>query len=114
MPETTATPATARHWHGAALEYLEAGCMEDAVNALRRAVELDPADSRAWNDFGVVLEALGNRRDAVYCYRQAVRADPQAEEPKRNLMLLALEASLLRSAEMPRAVRNRAVLAVAR
>lgn len=114
MPETTATPATARQWHSAALEHLEAGCMEDAVNALRRAVELDPGDARAWNDFGVVLEALGNRRDAVYCYRQALRADPQAEEPKRNLMLLALEASLMRSAEMLRPVRNRAVLAVAR
>lgn len=114
MPEPIETPSTAAQWHSTALEHLEAGRMEEAVNAFRRAVETDPRDARAWNDFGVVLEALGNRRDAVYCYRAALRADPHSEEPKRNLMLLAMEASLIRSAEMPRPARNRAVLAVAR
>jgi Flp pilus assembly protein TadD len=114
MSESTVTPATARQWHTAALQYLEAGRMQDAVIALRRAVEVDPCDARAWNDLGVVFEALGNSRDAVSCYRQALHADPQAGEPKRNLMSLALQASLIRSVEMPPPVRNRASLAVAR
>lgn len=114
MPQPIETPCTAAQWHGAALQHLEAGRMEEAVKALRRAVEMDPSDARAWNDFGVLLEALGNRRDAMECYRRALSADPHAEEPKRNLMLLALEASLIRSLEMPRPVRNRAALAVAR
>ncbi|MCS7044381.1 MAG: tetratricopeptide repeat protein [Bryobacteraceae bacterium] len=114
MPDTTHPPRTAAQWHSAALRYLEQGLLNDAVKALRLAVELDPRNARAWNDFGVVLEALGNRRDAVHCYRQALRAAPELEEPKRNLMMLALEASLMRSVEMPRPVRSRAALAVAR
>ncbi|GIU75543.1 MAG: hypothetical protein KatS3mg004_2630 [Bryobacteraceae bacterium] len=108
------TPRPAAQWHSAALEELESGHFEEALRSLRRAVEIDPRAWRAWNDLGVVLEALGNRRDAIYCYGQALRAAPDAEEPRRNLMLLALGLSLARSLEMAPPRRNRALLATAR
>ncbi|MGC8760804.1 MAG: tetratricopeptide repeat protein [Bryobacteraceae bacterium] len=108
------TPRSTAQWHSAALEQLESGHMEDALRSLRRAVELDPRAWRAWNDLGVVLEALGNRRDALHCYRQALRAAPDADEPRRNLMLLALGLSLARSLEMAPPRRSRALLATAR
>lgn len=114
MPDNTPSGRTSPQWHAEALTYLEAGRIEDAVRALRTATALDPANADAWNDLGVVLEALGNRRDAISCYRQALRAAPEAAEPMRNLVLLALEASLVRSMNMPAPVRSRAVTAVAR
>ena len=114
MAALNKTPCSAAQWHSAALEELETGHIENALRSLRRAVEIDPGAWRAWNDLGVVLEALGNRRDAIHCYGQALRAAPDAEEPRRNLMLLALGLSLARSLEMAPPRRNRALLATAR
>jgi len=114
MAPLNETPRSAVQWHSAAMEELESGHIEDALRSLRRAVEIDPRAWRAWNDLGVVLEALGNRRDAVHCYGRALRAAPDAEEPRRNLMLLALGLSLERSLEMAPPRGNRALLATAR
>ncbi len=100
------------HWHLAGLELLESGRVQDAVACLRRALDLDPANAAVWNDLGVVLEAVGNRTDAVYCYRRALRARPGFEQPRRNLIALALQAAAC--APLPRPARARAATAVAR
>ncbi len=94
------------------MAYYEAGRVQDAVACLRHALELDPANAAVWNDLGVVFEALGNRTDAVYCYRRALRARPEFEQPRQNLIALALQAAAC--AHLPRPVRARAATAVAR
>lgn len=98
--------------HLEALQLLEQGLVQDAVLRLRQAVDQDPSCAPAWNDLGVILEALGNRRDAVHCYRQALRARPDMDEPRRNLMALAVQTAV--SAAFPPPVRARPALAVAR
>lgn len=98
-----------RHRQG--LELLESGYIEEAVHALREAVEAEPDYAAAWNDLGVVMEALGNARDAVYCYRRALRARPEDAAPRRNLMALALELNFERSMSPPPARRKMAASA---
>ena len=113
MTSHTCPPeAAAARWRLAALALLEQNLAEDAVRALRHAVELNPGDAGAWNDLGVVLEALGNRRDAVHCYRSALRCAPQMHEAWRNLLALAAQAAA--QASLPPPARNRAAMAVAR
>lgn len=105
-------PSTAAESHLAGLEFLESGRIHDAVRLLRRALDLDPTLAAAWNDLGVILEALGNPRDAIYCYRRALRALPDMDEPRRNLLALALRAAA--APPPPPPVRLRAAVAVAR
>jgi Flp pilus assembly protein TadD len=105
-------PVSAEQFHLAALELLSSGHVEDAVRSLRRALDLDPARAAAWNDLGVILEALGNRRDAISCYCRALRAQPAMQEPRRNLLALALQAAA--ASPPPRPVSARAAAAIAR
>jgi|GEM_PF-2283261 Flp pilus assembly protein TadD len=109
LPGSSADP-----WHARALEHLANEQIEDAVRCLRRAVALDPQAAGAWNDLGVVLEALGNRRDAVHCYQQALRARPGMKAAIRNLMALAIQASLAAHTVLPPPVSAQAATAVAR
>lgn len=104
--------APADHWHLAGLELLQSGCVQEAVQCLRRALDLDPACAAAWNDLGVILEALGNTRDAIVCYRRALLAQPRMEQSRRNLLALALQSALAQP--LPPPVRSRAAVAVAR
>lgn len=68
--------------------------MEDAVSALRMAVECDPSLERAWNDLGVVMEALGNPHEAMKCYRHALEVKPSQTEAQSNLGMLILQMQL--------------------
>ena len=72
-PETMAAMGrTAKKYHRAGVDALGRNRPEDAVRALRLAVELDPGLEIAWNDLGVVMEALGNTNEAVRCYKRAL------------------------------------------
>ncbi|MBI5085914.1 MAG: tetratricopeptide repeat protein [Acidobacteria bacterium] len=84
----------ARKYHRLGVEALEAQRYEDAVQALRRAVELDPSLGDVWNDLGVVMEALGNPREAVQCYRRALSVQPAQADARSNLGLLMLQLNL--------------------
>lgn len=80
--------------HRLGIEALEAQRYEDAVQALRRAVELNPNLGDVWNDLGVVMEALGNPREAVACYRRALAVQPAQVDAHSNLGLLMLQLTL--------------------
>lgn len=88
---------TAHEYHRRGVAALEQQRLEDAVVALRHAVEINPHLGRAWNDLGVVMEALGNPREAIRCYRQALAVQPDNPEARSNLGLLMLQMNLAHS-----------------
>jgi Flp pilus assembly protein TadD len=72
-----------------ALQALDSGRAEDAVQYLRQTVIIDPNHANAWNDLGVLMEALGNHHDARRCYETALRVRPDMFEAQSNLRLLS-------------------------
>lgn len=61
------------------------GRLQDALQPLRRAVELDPGMAPAWFNLGYALEGLGRLDDALRAYRRAVAVEPQLAEAHNNL-----------------------------
>ena len=86
--------AEAGRLHAEGIQALAEERLEDAVFALRRALELDPTLERAWNDLGVLMEALGNPVEAGRCYRRALQVEPRHSEAYANLGLLTLQMDL--------------------
>lgn len=58
---------------------------EDALNALRQAIELDPRDALLHNWQGVVLKQLGRHEEAAAAYRRAIEVDPNYAKAYNNL-----------------------------
>jgi tetratricopeptide (TPR) repeat protein len=52
---------------------------DDAVDHLRRAVELDPRDARAWHELGDALATDGFTGEAAAAFRRALELDPDDE-----------------------------------
>lgn len=97
MPETKTIPrgsAIAIQFYRAGVAALQREKVEDAVQHLRRAVELDPLLEDAWNDLGVVMEAIGNPREALRCYRQSLSVCPEQPEALDNLSKLLVQLDL--------------------
>ena len=91
---------TAKKYHRAGVHALSRNRPEDAVRALRLAVELDPGLEAAWNDLGVMMEAMGNAQEAVRCYKRALRVRAGFVEARTNLGMLMIQmemTQLLRS-----------------
>lgn len=94
-PETIAAMTrTAKKYHRAGVDALAGNQPEDAVRALRLAVELDPELALAWNDLGVVMDALGNAHEAIRCYKRALALRPASVEARSNLGMLMLQMEL--------------------
>ena len=76
---------TARDWAELGLEKGRAGRHAEAVEALRRSLEMDPKDARAWNNLGAALGRLGKSGEEVDAYRKALDLEPDLEAAWRNL-----------------------------
>ncbi len=50
---------------------------DDALNAYRKALELNPEMPDTWTHYGSMLHAMGKLDEAVACYHKALEADPQ-------------------------------------
>ena len=65
----------AENWFRRGLELEESGgAPEMALDAYRRAVELNPEAAGAWVNIGTLGYRRGDLREAEHCYRQALRA----------------------------------------
>ncbi|MDP2469730.1 MAG: tetratricopeptide repeat protein [Candidatus Palauibacterales bacterium] len=64
---------------------LQAGSPDQAMEAFRRAVELDAGLSDAHVNLGVLLHERSDLEGAEVCYRLALRADPQSATAAYNL-----------------------------
>ena len=62
--------------HGLALE--ETGApIEQAIEAYRKAVDLNPAAAGAWVNLGTIYYRMGQYAEAERYYRESIQADPQ-------------------------------------
>ena len=75
---------SADDWYDSALD-LEAVSTEDAVEAYRRALELDASHSDAHLNLGRLLHEAGQVAEAERHYRKAVEADPRSARAFYNL-----------------------------
>ena len=74
-------PSSAFARYGLAMEYVNSGALEDAVNEFKAILAADPAYSAAYFHGGQTLEKLGRLEDARDFYRRgaAVTRDPHAQ-----------------------------------
>ncbi|HSG48542.1 MAG TPA: tetratricopeptide repeat protein, partial [Longimicrobiales bacterium] len=75
---------TADDWYDTAVD-LEAVSMDEAIDAYRRALELDPSHSDAHLNMGRLLHEAGRIEEAEEHYRRAVSADPESARAFYNL-----------------------------
>ncbi len=66
----------------------DAGELQRASAAFRRAVTLNPDYAEAYNDLGVVLESLGDLSAAEQAYKEALALKPDFASTHSNLALL--------------------------
>jgi len=51
--------------------------MDDAIMALRKAVELEPAHAEAWKSLGACYEKAGRKKDAAAALGKARKLKPE-------------------------------------
>ena len=89
-------------------ELAQAGRLDEAIAALRRAVELEPAHAAAHHNLGSACRDRGERKAALAQYREAARLDPRFVEAHYSIGLMLVEErefeqalpSLARAAEL--------------
>jgi len=64
-------------WYERGKELYFQGQLEEALNALEKALELDPEYVDAWNGKGIVLDDLGRYEEAIEAYDKALALDPE-------------------------------------
>jgi Tfp pilus assembly protein PilF len=64
------------------------GALDGAVEAFRRAVELQPEYGEAHNNLGLALSRLGRQEEAETAFQEALRLDPAMGEVFNNLGFL--------------------------
>lgn len=73
-------------------QFQDAGEMERASAAYRRALTLNPGYAEAYNDLGVALESMGDLANAEKAYQEALLLKPDFAAAHSNLALLYEEA----------------------
>jgi len=66
------------HPFGDGVALAAAGHHVKAVQAYRKAVEIDDSNSEAWYGMGISLEALGRNDEAINAYGSALRINPKS------------------------------------
>lgn len=77
--------ATAIHHSNRAEVCRQAGRLDDAEAAARRAVALDPALTDAWNNLGIVLQEGGRLAQSLACLEQVAAQRPDMPQAHNNL-----------------------------
>ncbi len=73
----------AEHDFFRALAYRNQGDAPRALEAFRRATELDPNDLRPWLELGVTLESVGRAGEAADAFTRAAAVEPNNPRPRR-------------------------------
>jgi len=94
--------------------WLDLGKLEEAIEALGKAVDLDPKDAIARFTYGKALEQKDDNDRAEECYRRAIELDPSYPFPYLYLAEMLDEVRTSRRSaavlqEVPRDRRRRSV-----
>jgi Tfp pilus assembly protein PilF len=81
----------ADYWVGVGDEHSGAGRYQEALDAYRKALDVDPDSVTAYNGIGVVSTRMKRYDEAVASYDQALRRDPDSAWTRSNLGLAYLE-----------------------
>jgi tetratricopeptide (TPR) repeat protein len=87
---TRVAPANYRYWANLGVYYAENGRREDAVPALRAALERNPREASIRDYLGQVLAALGRNDEAAVEFEAVIAAEPTFGPAYSNLAALAL------------------------
>lgn len=86
LAQACAAPdATAVHHTNRAEICRQAGLLQDAEVAGRRAVALDPSLTDAWNNLGIVLQESGQLADSLACLQRVASLQPDSAQALNNL-----------------------------
>ena len=72
--------------------------LDDAIAALRKAIQLDPQRTEAYYNLALVYRRKGQVDLAIQAYREALRVNPRMADAHYNLANLFLEKSQFKSA----------------
>ena len=72
-----------------AVESLEQGLLDLALEESRHSVQVDPTSAVGWNIQGVVRKELGQMDEAERCFRKAIALDPKDGTSVGNMEMLA-------------------------
>ncbi|RLC78827.1 MAG: hypothetical protein DRI61_09160, partial [Chloroflexi bacterium] len=72
-------------WYGLGIVYSDQGCYEEAIEAYRKAIELDSKFAAPWNGLGNVYYKQGRYEKAIEAYRNAIELDPKYAYPWNGL-----------------------------
>jgi len=81
--ETTAPPEKKtptedkKDWLQKGYELSKQGKLDEALDAYRKALEIDPKFANAWYNMGIVFEEQGKLDEALDAYRKALEIDPK-------------------------------------
>ncbi|VVE54504.1 glycosyltransferase [Pandoraea communis] len=83
---TCRTPdAPASSWSDLAEMCRQAGRLDEALAAARRAVEVDPAFVAGWNNLGIVLQETGQLEESLTCLTRVSELMPASADAQNNL-----------------------------
>jgi predicted AlkP superfamily phosphohydrolase/phosphomutase/Flp pilus assembly protein TadD len=83
--------------------------LDESLEQLNRAIELDPLNPEAYHNRGVIYERRGDREAAIKEYETALRYNPQYEPSRRSLVRLTGSAGV----EEPQTAAERLAAALA-
>ncbi len=71
--------------HGLGVVCFQLGRVEDGLNLVQRATQLDPAKAEYHNNLGTMLAAKRQFEEAIVCHHRALQLDPAFPEAHNNL-----------------------------
>ncbi len=84
-------PASAQECFQLGTELAQRGQLDQAIELLRRALELEPANAAACHNLASAYRDRGERQAALAAYREAARLEPAFAEAHYGVGLLLME-----------------------
>ena len=81
----------AERYYNQAMQSYTAGSLDEALNAAKKALELEPASPRAFNYLGIIHKKMGHLEDAAACFNKALEVDPGFAPAHSNLGMIYMD-----------------------